>query len=144
MNGAVVYCRTANGGVGVIEQQLEKLRWYGKENGFNITAEYCDCNVSGLDIDKPELQKLMNDISAGEVDCLIVCDLSRLARNFLHTNELIGVFDKYGVELISVNDGGAIDMEWTKQLSKKFMALAKKELKRLKRKDKQQKLKNRN
>ena len=134
MNGAVVYCRTANGGTGVIESQLEMLQWYGKDKGYAITAEYCDCNASGADLNRPELQRLLNDIRVGAVNRVIVRDLSRLARNFLHTNELISVFDNYGVELVSVNDGGAINMDWTKQVSDKFMALAKKELKRKRRK----------
>ena len=117
MSETVLYCRTANGGMEMINQQLESLRQYGKDKGYAIAAEYNDCNMNGTEINRPELQKLLNDIRAGKVKRIIVNDLSRLARNLLLFVELDRLFENNGVELISVKDSDFTDTAFNKEIS---------------------------
>ena len=115
MNNTVIYCRTANCDMEIIERQLEVLNRYVQKTGYVYSAVYCDCNESGATLDRPNMLKLLNDIRAGEVKRIIVKDLSRLARSHYHFYKLINIFYEYGVELISVNDGGFVDIEWAKK-----------------------------
>jgi len=112
-NDTVIYCRTASSGVDGISNalQLDSLRQYGQSMGYSPIAAYCDWNESGITLDRPYLQKLLADIRAGAVKRVIVKDLSRLARNSYHLHELMRLFREHGVELVSVNDGGAVDLD---------------------------------
>ena len=131
MSGTVIYCRTANGGMEAIERQLEISRRYGEDNGYTITDEYLDCDESGITIDRPELQRLLSDIHDGKVSRVIVDEPARLARNYLLNCELMGIFCKYGVEYISVANGGEIDMTWEKEIREGILALARSRKKKL-------------
>ena len=110
MNNTVLYCRTANSDKSVLESQLKSLYQYGRMNGYEPNTEYCDWNESGLTLDRPSMQKLLADIRAGEVKRIIVKNLSRFSRNLFHINELNHLFCEHDVEVVSVNDGGVIDM----------------------------------
>jgi DNA invertase Pin-like site-specific DNA recombinase len=124
MNGTVVYCRTANGSLDALDSQLASMLQYGKDIGFTPQAAYCDCNVSGATLERSALQALLSAVRAGEVRRILVKDLSRLTRNLFHIYELIGLFHKYDVELVSLNDGGVMDMTFAKEVSDLLMALA--------------------
>lgn len=54
---------------------------------------------------RPEFARMMNDIRAGKVTCVIVKDLSRLGRNMIESGEYIEqIFPRMGVRFISVTD----------------------------------------
>ncbi len=49
---------------------------------------------------------MMEDVRAGQVDCIIVKDLSRFGRNYIETGEYLEkIFPFLGVRFIAVNDG---------------------------------------
>ena len=55
--------------------------------------------------DRPEFERLMDDVRAGKVDCIVVKDLSRFGRNYRETgNYLERLFPLLGVRFIAVND----------------------------------------
>ena len=131
MDNTVIYCRTANSDVDIVEMQEEMLKQYAQANGYNLKATYCDWNVSGVTLDRPALKKLLSDVCAGKVQRIIVKDISRLARSFFLAGELFCLFSKYGVELIAVNDGGVVDTLWkNNDLTDAMAAFLKKEKKR--------------
>jgi DNA invertase Pin-like site-specific DNA recombinase len=48
---------------------------------------------------------MMRDIEAGEINCVIIKDFSRLGRNYIEVGELTdNIFPKYKTRLISIND----------------------------------------
>ncbi len=120
----VLYCRTASGGEIAVSSQKDIMRRYCELNGYNIKEIYCDCNVSGLTLTRPSLQKLYHDIRSGDVKRIIVTNLSRLARNLQHINELVHLLSKYGVELIAINDGGLVDVHKTARLADAMLSKA--------------------
>ena len=72
---------------------------------IRIHAERKDDGFSGVDFERPGFQRMMEDVKAGRVDCIIVKDLSRFGRDFLETgNFLEKVLPFMGVRFISVND----------------------------------------
>jgi len=67
---------------------------------------YVDNGASGKDFDRLAWLRLMDDIRAGRVDCVVVKDLSRFSRNYIETCEFLEkVFPFMGVRFVSVNDG---------------------------------------
>ena len=65
-----------------------------------------DDGYTGTDYDRPDFQRMMDDIRAGVVNCVIVKDLSRFGREYINAGKYIDrLFPYYGVRLISINDG---------------------------------------
>jgi DNA invertase Pin-like site-specific DNA recombinase len=68
-------------------------------------SEYVDANYSGVTFDRPGLNELFSKVICGEINCLIVKDLSRLGRSFIEVGILLrDFFPQYGVRFISIND----------------------------------------
>jgi len=66
--------------------QLDALRKYAGARGWNIHAEYVDEGFSGAKMNRPGLERLLNDVRKGRVDGVAVWKFDRFARS---TNELI-------------------------------------------------------
>ena len=89
-----------------IETQRTILRQYAKEHGLSVYGEYVDDGWSGTNFERPSFQRMMDDVEAGKVNCIITKDLSRLGRNYLQTGFLIeDFFPRNGVRYIAMNDG---------------------------------------
>ena len=73
-----------------ISSQRELIHSYIKEHGeMELYATYVDDGHSGADFDRPGFKQMMNDIEAGNVNCVIVKDLSRLGRDYIEAGRLI-------------------------------------------------------
>jgi DNA invertase Pin-like site-specific DNA recombinase len=99
-----LYCRVALANDERIAEQEKTLRRYANSKTFGIYGCYCDNGASGNSADRPELQRLITDIKSGKVKRIVVLDITRIARNFTLTNELMKFFDKNNVEVIFVSD----------------------------------------
>lgn len=90
-----------------IRNQRELLLEYIREKPeFQLVDIYCDNGCSGTNFDRPQWQRLMEDAKAGQVNCIIVKDLSRLGRNYIEAgNYLEKVFPFMGVRFIAISDG---------------------------------------
>lgn len=64
-----------------------------------------DDGFSGSSFERPAFQKMMDDVRAGRIDCIVVKDLSRFGRNYLDAGEYIEkIFPFFDVRFIAVND----------------------------------------
>ena len=64
-----------------------------------------DDGFSGSSFERPAFRKMMDDVRAGKIDCIVVKDLSRFGRNYLDAGEYIEkIFPFFGVRFIAVND----------------------------------------
>lgn len=90
-----------------IENQLSLVRNYVDSKPYlRQTAEYIDNGVSGTRFDRPEFMRMVADMRAGEIDCIVVKDLSRLGRNYLEAGDYLEkIFPFFGVRFIAVTDG---------------------------------------
>jgi DNA invertase Pin-like site-specific DNA recombinase len=106
-----LYYRVANSRTdGVyLDNQMQKLLCYAKEQGFGSFALYADIGKSGITLDRPALNALKSDIRAGRVGEIVVKDVSRIARSFIPFMEFAEWIKSCGVEMVSLNDGGRVE-----------------------------------
>ncbi len=82
------------------------LDFVSEKNDITIVSIREDDGYTGTDYDRPDFQRMMDDIRAGIVNCVIVKDLSRFGREYINAGKYIDrLFPYYGVRLISINDG---------------------------------------
>ncbi len=67
-----------------------------------LPTDYSDGGFTGANIDRPGLQKLMKDLEAGKIDCVVVYKVDRLSRSLLDFARLIATFDEQKVSFVSV------------------------------------------
>ena len=66
---------------------------------------YTDDGCTGTDFDRPDFQRMLVDLRAGFINCVIVKDLSRFGRNYVGVGEYLEhVFPLLNVRFISVSD----------------------------------------
>ncbi len=71
-----------------------------------IHDTYIDDGWSGTNFDRPGFQRMMEDIYAGVVNCVIVKDLSRFCRNASEGGQYLdNIFVRYRVRFIALNNG---------------------------------------
>ena len=67
-----------------------------------LSDHYDDGGFTGGNMDRPALQRLMADIEAGKVDCVVVYKVDRLSRSLLDFARMMEVFEKHHVSFVSV------------------------------------------
>lgn len=89
-----------------IETQMVLLHNFVKEQKDIVVAkEYYDISKTGTNFERDGFNEMMQDIKEGNIDCVIVKDLSRLGRNYVEAGSYIErVFPFFNVRFISVND----------------------------------------
>ena len=66
---------------------------------------YTDDGCTGTDFNRPDFQRMLNDLRAGIINCVIVKDLSRFGRNYVGVGEYLEhEFPLLNVRFISVSD----------------------------------------
>jgi len=89
-----------------LEAQREAAEAYilsQRHAGWTVIAErYDDGGYTGGNLDRPALQKLLADMEGGRVDCVVVYKVDRLSRSLLDFARLMDVFERHGVNLVSV------------------------------------------
>ena len=108
---AAIYCRLSkdddlDGESASIANQRDMLENYCKRQGWEVTAVYQDDGYTGLNMERPDLKRMLKAIERRQVNLVITKDLSRLGRNYLQTGTLIeDFFPRHGVRYIAMNDG---------------------------------------
>ena len=88
-----------------IENQKFIIECWGEQQQIPMSHYYIDNGFSGKFYDRPALQEMIQDILSGNINCVVVKDLSRLGRNYISTGYYIEVlFPSNGVRFVSVND----------------------------------------
>ena len=87
-------------------QKAMLLQYIQTQPDLQLYKIYEDINYTGTNFNRPGFTKMIDDIQAGAIDCIVVKDLSRFGRNFEETgNYLERVFPFLQIRFISVNDG---------------------------------------
>ncbi len=72
-------------------------------HGWSLLPDhYDDGGVSGGTLQRPALQRLLTDISAGKVDIIVVYKIDRLTRSLMDFSTLVQAFDTASVSFVSV------------------------------------------
>lgn len=89
-----------------ISTQRMMLRRYADQNGLIVIDEYIDDGYSGTNFNRPAFQRMITDIEAGHINCVVVKDLSRFGRNYLEMGLYTEMrFPEMGVRFIAVDSG---------------------------------------
>ena len=73
---------------------------------FESYTEYVDDGHTGTDTERESFQRLLGDVMSGKINCVVVKDLSRFARNYSDAGSLIdNLFVQMGVRFISLAEG---------------------------------------
>ena len=86
-----------------IETQSLMIRQYVKDcPDFELIDIYSDEGYSGTNFVRPDFERLIRDIYAGKIDCIIVKDLSRFGRNYIEAGYYLEtVLPNLGVRFIT-------------------------------------------
>ena len=90
-----------------LENQIELLRRYLAEQvGWECGGEYADGGCTGTHFSRPAFCRMLEEIRAGKINCVVVKDLSRFGRNHIETGYYLEqLFPALGVRFISVTEG---------------------------------------
>lgn len=90
-----------------------------KSEGWVCLSEhYDDGGFTGGNMDRPALQRLLADIEAGRVDCIVVYKVDRLSRSLIDFAKIMDVLERHKVSFVSVTQQfhGQIDAQCLAQL----------------------------
>ena len=74
-----------------------------KESGWKLVPDrYDDGGFSGGNLERPALRRLLDDVEARRVDCVVVYKVDRLSRSLLDFARLMDRFDRRAVSFVSV------------------------------------------
>ena len=106
-----LYCRISlddggdNESMSISNQKL-MLRDFAEKHGMFQYEYYVDEGYTGRNFNRPSFQRMIADIEAGKIGCVITKDLSRLGRNYIEAGSYIEIFfPKHNVRYIAVTDG---------------------------------------
>ena len=94
---AAIYCRLSkdddlDGESASIANQRDMLENYCEKQGWEVVAVYQDDGYTGLNMERPDLKRMLKAIERRQANLVITKDLSRLGRNYLQTGFLIEDF----------------------------------------------------
>lgn len=73
-------------------------------NGIK-TVDYIDDGYTGINFERPAFKKMMEGVKSGEIDTIIVKDISRFGRDYIGVGEYLEqLFPLLGVRFIAVNN----------------------------------------
>ncbi|MCM1176086.1 MAG: recombinase family protein [Blautia sp.] len=89
-----------------IETQLEIAKAFiARQEDIVLYNCYTDIGRTGTDFDREGFERMMCDVRARRIDCVVVKDLSRFGRNHIETGNYIEkIFPFMGVRFIAVTD----------------------------------------
>lgn len=99
-----------------IEQQIETCK---KKCGKNIKIFDKDEGWSGKDTDRPDLQRLIQEVQAGIIKKVVVYKIDRLSRNVQDFYELWNMFSKYDCDVVSATQ----DLDTTTSLGRAMVGM---------------------
>lgn len=88
-----------------ISNQKKLLEEYAAAHNFPHPVHFTDDGISGTCFDRPGFLKLMKEVEAGNVEYLLVKDMSRIGRDYLKVGQIMEILRIKGVRLTAVNDG---------------------------------------
>lgn len=90
-----------------IANQISFCREYLEgQRDLKLYDIYEDNGKKGTNFERPEFQRLMDDVRSGKVKCILVKDLSRFGRDYIEAGQYLEkIFPFLGVRFISITDG---------------------------------------
>lgn len=87
-----------------LEAQKKHLIQLCELKGYEIVDIYEDAGISAKDTNRPEFQRMMNDVKKGNVDVIVCYKLDRLTRSLSDLEWVLKELDKYNCNLVSASE----------------------------------------
>ena len=88
-----------------ITNQRQLLQEYADHNGYTNCRFYADDGYTGTNFDRPDFQRMLEDIENGLISTVIVKDMSRFGRNYILVGQYVElVLPQYNVRVIGITD----------------------------------------
>ena len=89
-----------------LRTQILQIHNYIRENPeLTLTDTYADNGFTGTRFDRPEFERMMQDVRTGKIQCIVVKDLSRFGRDYIETGSYLEtIFPMLHVRFIAIND----------------------------------------
>lgn len=90
----------------VANQRKMLMSYVEQRKELSLGEIYVDDGCSGTNFERPAFRRMLEDIEAGQINCVIVKDLSRFGRDYIDTGRYLErYFPEKGVRFIAVSDG---------------------------------------
>lgn len=90
----------------ITSQRELLIRFAEKQENMEIYDIYADDGCTGSNFERPQFQRMLEDIYAGRVNCVLVKDLSRFGREYIEAGRFLQkLFPALQVRFIAVTDG---------------------------------------
>ena len=97
-----IYCRTAEPNAFALRTQQEELTAFAKDNHYEVVG--CTAKQeTGTTMVRSGLAEITNAALRGEMDILLVLNVTRLGRDIWRTLEYVGWLGKHNVEVVCLN-----------------------------------------
>ena len=78
------------------------IRSQRREGWIALPEFYDDGGFTGANMDRPALGRLLKDVEAGELDCVVVYKVDRLSRSLLDFTRMLSIFEEHNVSFVAV------------------------------------------
>ena len=89
-----------------LDAQREACEAYIKSQAHEgwrlIPDHFDDGGLSGASLNRPSLQRLLDDVRDGKIDIILVYQVDRLTRSLADFAKLVELFDQHGVSFVSI------------------------------------------
>lgn len=76
------------------------------QEDMRLDGVFCDNGETRTNFERPQFERLMEEVKRRRIDCIVVKDLSRFGRNYVETGYYLEkIFPYLGVRFVAVNDG---------------------------------------
>ncbi len=89
-----------------LAQQIEALRAYAAQEGYEVLEEVQDVGQSGASLERPGMDRVRDLVAAGDVSVVLAQDRDRIAREPAYHYLLRREFEEHGTALRALNDRG--------------------------------------
>ena len=87
----------------ITNQRMIVESFLKKNPDLKLVDSYIDDGYTGTNFDRPEMKRMMADVDAGKIDCIVVKDLSRFGRERIETGTYIAkTFKAKGIRFIAI------------------------------------------
>ena len=88
-----------------ISNQKKLLTKAAKDKGYTNLVYFCDDGVSGVTMDRPDFNRMMEQLALGKAAAVFVKDLSRLGRNYIEVGRITEeFFPEHNIRFVAISD----------------------------------------
>lgn len=100
-----IYTRTALADQDVTAELKNAEDFLAAQSDTWIAKHYHDNGYSGLNLVRPSILRLLDDIRAGKIDAIVVTGIDRISRNVADFCEFAAILNEHNVQLVTLRHG---------------------------------------